>query len=195
MNDMRLFKAAMALTLAALAGVVARHNLLTDTSDAIPTMHLRAGQETEPVAWERIGGPDPTLPPGTVVQVQLEALRQSGGNPRAMRLVYSFASPSNRRQTGSLETFTTIMRSPPYRPMLSFRHVRYGPVILRHQTAQQQVLLTTPEGRQVGFVFLLALQQDGPARDCWMTEGVIRLTPPGDGEREADEDADDKVRI
>ena len=43
--------------------------------------------------------------------------------------------------------------------------------------ATMRVVVTTPTGARVAYLFALSLQNDGQYKGCWMTDGVTREPP------------------
>lgn len=119
-------------------------------------------------------GPDPSLTAREVVQIQLEAFAANGANDKGIEIAFRFASPINRLQTGPLERFAGMLRSPAYRIMLDYDTVHYFPLLVEGDLAVQRVILTR-DGRSEVFDFVLRRQRIGPYENCWMTESVLRL--------------------
>ena len=46
-------------------------------------------------------------------------------------------------------------------------------------TAEQTVTLIAADGDVATYLFRLSKQRDGEFKDCWMTDGVIRVEPKG----------------
>lgn len=120
--------------------------------------------------------PNPSFSPDDVVRIQLQALRENNAaqGDSGIALVFDFASPSNKKSTGPLERFVTVVRAPAYQPMLNHRRAERGPVLFNGNEARQRVTLTAADGETASYVFLLSKQPDGPYKDCWMTDGVVR---------------------
>lgn len=114
--------------------------------------------------------------PARVVEIVLEALQRSDATPedRHLDTVFSFASPANRRVTGPIERFARMIRQG-YPDMLSYIERRREPIEVRGDVALQAVWLTTPDGREVGYVFRLGRQQQGRYENMWMTDAVYPL--------------------
>lgn len=119
-------------------------------------------------------GPDPSLTARQVVQIQLEAFAENGANDEGIEIAFRFASPTNRLQTGPLERFAGMLRSPAYRIMLQYESVHYFPLLVEEDLAVQRVILSVDGDAQV-FDFVLRRQRSGPYADCWMTESVLRM--------------------
>ncbi|NJL94636.1 MAG: DUF4864 domain-containing protein [Anaerolineae bacterium] len=120
-------------------------------------------------------GPD--LSPQEVVRIQIEAMRRNHelGNNRGLAIVYDFASPDNKAHTGPLERFVQMVMNPLYHPLLECQQVQFGLLQVGGTQAQQQVLIVTPEGQLLGYLFILSRQPNPPCKDWWMTDSVIRL--------------------
>jgi hypothetical protein len=124
--------------------------------------------------------PDPTLSPREVVAIQLDAFGSSEGDIDKIAVAFRFASPSNRAVTGPEERFAAMVKSRPYRIMLSYDRVEYAPVVIAGEVALQRVALFS-EGEVAIFDFVLRRQSDDPYAGCWMTEGVTRFQPRRNG--------------
>ncbi len=119
--------------------------------------------------------PSPDLTPAEVVRIQLEALARNHTpyEHAGIEIAFRFASPANKRNTGPLDRFIRMVHNPPYRPMLNHREAEYGKIEVRGREAVQPVILTTREGKRVGYVFFLSKQKGGPYDSCWMTDSVM----------------------
>lgn len=116
--------------------------------------------------------PDPTLTPGDVVRIQLEALRHNDEQDRGIAVAFRFASPANRANTGPLSRFISMIRKGPYALMLDFREATYGPVETVANRARQRVTLTGVR-ETMAYWFYLSRQSEPPYVDCWMTDSVF----------------------
>ena len=115
--------------------------------------------------------PAPSLSPGDVVKIQLEALRHNDSGNRGIEVAFRFASPTNRVNTGPLSRFIGMIRTGHYALMLAFREVSYGPVETRGLQARQRVTLADAT-RSIHYWFYLSRQSEAPYVDCWMTDAV-----------------------
>jgi len=134
---------------------------------------LNTGHSQENVRVDLTLAPHPTLAPDDVVRIQLEALQHNGRRNRGIELTFRFASPANRSNTGPIERFQAIIKSPLYRPMLNSLSVEYEPVEIRGEVARQRVSLIGKSGKKFIYVFYLSKQFDEPYSNCWMTDAVI----------------------
>lgn len=115
--------------------------------------------------------PSPEFSPARVVAVQLAALRRNDAEDRGIAVAFRFASPANKRSTGPLPRFASMIRNGPYRLMLEYRRAIFDPVSVEDGRARQRVVLLGTR-QTMSYVFYLSRQTDGPCRDCWMTDAV-----------------------
>jgi hypothetical protein len=121
--------------------------------------------------------PNPSLSPQQVVEFQLDALRHND-EPTAdagIQRSFRFASPSNRLVTGPLSRFSDIVHSAPYSALLGAQSSDVRGVILQGSEAKVYVTVTSANGSQLNFLFMLSRQGQGDYRDCWMTDSVMKL--------------------
>lgn len=114
--------------------------------------------------------PSPALDPADVVRAQLEALKAD--SDAGIAVVFRFASPTNRSQTGPLERFTQMLRAG-YPELLGHRAAKLSPTVIEGDQAFQGVELTARDGSSHRYVFLLSRQSAVPFQDCWMTDSVL----------------------
>jgi len=123
--------------------------------------------------------PSAEFSPHEVIRIQLDAL-QHNDDPTpdsGIAKVFEFASPGNRAQTGPLPKFTAMVKGPAYLPMLEHKSAVYGPLQSDDHNAQQLVKITASDGTEAIYLFILSKQTDGTYKDCWMTDGVVRVKP------------------
>ena len=155
-------------------------------AEPAPTAHamtLPQNGQAHPVASDSLPQPSPRYTPAEVVRLQVEALADNDepSEDAGIRTAFNFASPANKAATGPIERFIPLVKNPLYRPMLNHAEAVYGEVEQSGDEAQQPVVLTTPEGERVGYVFSLSKQQGGSHDGCWMTDGVVRVEVGGAG--------------
>jgi hypothetical protein len=161
------------------------------TAEATATPAPSATPTAEPdVALDDLPGkPDPSLDPNDVVRIQLEAF-QNNDIPEpdsGIRRAFEFASPENREFTGPVDEFIELLHDPRYRDLLNFQRAEYGPVDSFEDTAVQPVMVVSEDGDPVVYMFALSRQTEPPYEDCWMTDGVMRMTPLTEQEQEEEE--------
>jgi hypothetical protein len=121
--------------------------------------------------------PNPKLKPEEVVAIQLQALQRNDTPTKdnGIAIAFRFASPANQSITGPLSNFILLVKNPLYQPMLNHRSVARGQMKIDGDKAEQRVTLTSATGERAVYIFTLSKQQDGPFKDCWMTDGVERV--------------------
>ena len=119
--------------------------------------------------------PDPEYGPGQVVAIQLEALADNDEpvENAGIKTAYNFASPANRRATGPLDRFITMVERRRYASMINHVDAQTEPLERTDGQAQQQVTLTGPDGRTVTYRFGLSICHEEPLEGCWLTDSVL----------------------
>lgn len=127
--------------------------------------------------------PDPGLSPAQVVAAQLEAL-QSIDQPTpdaGMALVFAFASPGNRAQTGPLPRFSRMVRQG-YGGLVNNRGATIEDVVVEDDTAFVATKVIARSGEVLTYVFILGRGPHEGCEGCWMTDGVTERTSATGGE-------------
>jgi hypothetical protein len=119
--------------------------------------------------------PKPDFSPEEVVAIQLTAFQENDEKDRGIETVFSFASPENKKYTGPLDFFKSMVKNPTYEPLLNMRKYDARKIHVEGNSAQQIVVVTDKDGKKAAFLFTLSKQTDGPYKNCWMTSSVIRL--------------------
>ena len=114
--------------------------------------------------------PNPALDPAQVVRIQLNALRQ--GDDEGLAVVYRFASPGNRKQTGPLARFSAMLRNS-YPQLIGHESVELAPTLIDGARAIQAVEVLGQDEQTHRYVFLLRRQKQVPFENCWMTDSVV----------------------
>jgi hypothetical protein len=119
--------------------------------------------------------PVPELEPQEVVRIQMAALGANDSEDTGIALAFRFASPQNRRYTGDVDKFASIVRGKGYAPMLENIDFTVGPVERRGQLAVVAVRADRMNDHPAGFLFILSRQDGGRYDGCWMTDSVLRI--------------------
>jgi hypothetical protein len=128
--------------------------------------------------------PRPELTPQQVVEYQLLVLQRNdqplpdAGIEKAFR----FASTANKKSTGPISHFISMVHSAGYAPLLNAKES----TVIRAQVEDDQAKILTrvvsAGGSEMFYLFLLSRQPEGENTNCWMTDGVIGLEPEGEGQ-------------
>lgn len=118
--------------------------------------------------------PSPELQPSDVVRIVIDALARNDEphDNAGIETTFYFASPANRTNTGPLDRFTRMVRSPPYGIMIDHVKSEFSEVVFTGNKAYQIVHLTAADGRASVFAFRLGKQQGGEFEGMWMTDAV-----------------------
>jgi len=129
--------------------------------------------------------PDPGLDPASVVRLQLKALAHNDrpATDAGVAVVFDFASPANRAQTGSLDHFSAIVHGK-YAPLLNHRSAQMKPIVVQGNRAVQVVDVIGRNGLTVRYAFLLSRQSQPPYAGCWMTDTVLAQPQSRDEQQE-----------
>lgn len=138
---------------------------VTDRSDKAPN------------TLESLSGyyPVPELEPQEVVRIQMAAFGANDSEDKGIALAFRFASPQNKRYTGDVKNFASIVRGKGYAPMLDSDDFSIGPVDRRGQLAVVAVRTDRTDDRSAGYLFILSRQDGGRYDGCWMTDSVLRI--------------------
>jgi hypothetical protein len=130
--------------------------------------------------------PESGLSPERVVEYQVTAL-QHNDDPypdAGIERTFRFASPSNKKFTGPLEHFVSIVRSPAYLPMINSLASSVTGSQIAGDHAKVEIRITPAKGHALTYLFVLSRQHDGDFANCWMTDSVV---PVQEGESVSDE--------
>ena len=116
--------------------------------------------------------PEPKLKPNDVVRLQLLAMQQNDDSDFGIEVTFRFASPANKKQTGPLKRFISLVRNPSYRPLLNHINATFLELNIEEDFAVQDVIITTSNGERIGYRFRLSIQKGPLYPGCWMTDSV-----------------------
>ncbi|MBX0297268.1 DUF4864 domain-containing protein [Haloarcula nitratireducens] len=119
--------------------------------------------------------PNCKRPPGLVVHIQINALRNNDpATDEGINTTWQFAAPSNRETVGSYANFVEIVTDQ-YRPLLRASTVTYETLEQRGGRASQRVVVSdgTETTAYVWYLELQTVQTTEPYGGCWMTTGVV----------------------
>ena len=116
--------------------------------------------------------------PQDVVEIVITALRDNDETDEGIETVFRFASPDNKRNTGPLERFTSMIKRG-FPDMLNHIASETDALEIRDGKALLPVWLTTANGQEVGYLFQLGKQTEGEYSGMWMTDAVYPLASRG----------------
>ncbi len=126
--------------------------------------------------------PAPGISARQVVEIQLQALQQNNSPTRDSGILQTwiFAHPRNKRQTGPLERFRQMIKSPNYRTMLDHRHHSVETVVESATRALYSVVIVTASGQKRAFQWEVQKVTQGAQAGAWMTTSVSPPLRPED---------------
>jgi len=118
--------------------------------------------------------PGADLQPQDVVRIVITALANNDRpfTDAGIATTFAFASPANKVNTGPLQKFTQMIRTPVYGIMIDHVEHVFSEVVLMDNRAYQMVKISGRNGAEVIFTFRLSQQQGGEFDGMWMTDAV-----------------------
>ena len=124
--------------------------------------------------------PNPSISSKDVISIQLKALQINNipYQDAGIEQTWEFAHPNNRKFTGPLNNFITMIKNPSYSMMIDHLEHNIIPVEEQETSAYYFVELTDDNGKKYGFEWTVEkVSENGEFKDCWMTVGVSRPMP------------------
>ena len=122
--------------------------------------------------------PAPDIAPKRVVEIQLTALQNNDEpTPNAgIEQAWLFAHPMNKRVTGPLDRFISMIKAPPYQMLVGHESHSVQRIAVTDDTAMFTVKVTPASGDPVSYQWKLKKTGSG----SWMTISVSPPVDPGD---------------
>jgi hypothetical protein len=114
------------------------------------------------------------LLPQDVVRIVINALANNDRpfTDAGIATTFAFASPANKVNTGPLQKFAQMIRTPAYGIMIDHVDHEFSEVVLMGNQAYEMVKINDSSGTEVIFAFRLSQQQGGEFDEMWMTDAV-----------------------
>jgi len=121
--------------------------------------------------------PHPSLGPKDVVKIIMNSLKNNDqpSENRGVTITYSFASPANKRNTGPLKRFNSMIRGQTYSPMINHKSAIYEKYNVMNNRASIDVILVSSGGKTYGYRFGLSQQNGNEFKGSWMTDTVVPI--------------------
>ena len=121
--------------------------------------------------------PEPKLTPEQVVQYQVSSLQRNDDphTDAGIERTYRFASPANKSQTGPLNHFVSVVKSPAYLPMVNNLASSIIGSKIEGDHAKVAIKVTPEKGAQLIYLFVLTREHAGELSNCWMTDSVLPI--------------------
>ncbi len=119
-------------------------------------------------------GPGPALAPEEVVAIQLDALKHNDepAPNTGIAQAFALAHPDNKRVTGPLPRFESMIRSPAYRPLLGHLAHHIERLAGNDLIVRFKVVVETPQGDAVKYLWEVSRVREGPDAGAWLTTNV-----------------------
>lgn len=108
-----------------------------------------------------------------VVEIQLASLQSNSHDNRGIFQCWLFAHPDNKKYTGPLSRFISMIKSKPYDILLNSKFFKTKLIYENKSDAQVEVFLDSKEKNRYKILWTLTKSNiNQECNDCWMTIGV-----------------------
>ena len=119
--------------------------------------------------------PNISLKPFDVIAIQLNALQRNNipFKDAGIEQVWKFAHPNNKKITGPLEKFKTLIYSKSYRMLIEHENSEIS--ILSEDTNRSvyKVYILSSDKKKYSYIWeVQKVQTEGDLKNCWMTNNV-----------------------
>ena len=137
---------------------------------------------TSSISYAELVKPNNGIEPFLVVQIQLRSLKQND-NPKkdnGIEQTWEFAHPSNRKNTGPLDRFKTMIKGKSYGMLLN--HLDHKVVEIKSTDLKVFFEVTVLDKDKTYYKFKWTVEKynaEGPLKGCWLTTMVSAPMPLG----------------
>ena len=119
--------------------------------------------------------PNSKINPSEVVKIQLSGLQKNDSNFKdsGIEQTWNFAHPNNKKATGPLDNFKTMIKSNNYQMMIN--HISHTITEIRGGDNWVQFEVIILDKNKIYHKFNWQVEkykEDGPLKDCWLTTMV-----------------------
>ena len=108
-----------------------------------------------------------------VIKIQLEALKNNDDNDTGIKQTWLFAHPENKKYTGPLGRFVSMIRSNPYDVLLGSLFFETKLISKNQTEAKVEVFLDGKNKNRYQILWILSKSNiSEECTNCWMTIGV-----------------------
>ena len=126
--------------------------------------------------------PNSNIEPYQVVEIQLKSLQKNNSPTidNGIEQTWEFAHPSNRKSTGPLDRFKTMLKGKSYKILLDHLDHEIVQENLNNSVALFEVSVLGKDKSYYKFKWQVEKYKiDGPFKDCWLTTMVSAPIPLG----------------
>jgi len=119
--------------------------------------------------------PNNEIEPYQVVEIQLKGLMRNNDpfEDAGIEQTWQFAHPNNKKYTGPIEKFKTMLKGASYSMLLNHSDHQVVEVYLSEEVATYEVIVLDVEKKYYKFKWQVEkYNKEGPLKDCWLTTAV-----------------------
>ena len=119
--------------------------------------------------------PNNGIEPIQVVKIQLRGLKNNDSpyKDKGIEQTWEFAHPSNKKYTGPLEKFKSMLKGDAYSMLLNHQEHKVKEVYLSDDVAVFEVIILNNDKEYFKFKWQVEkFKKDGPLQGCWLTTAV-----------------------
>ena len=119
--------------------------------------------------------PNNGIEPIQVVKIQLRGLKNNDSpyKDKGIEQTWEFAHPSNKKFTGPLEKFKSMLKGDGYSMLLNHQEHKIKENYISNDVAVFEVIILNNEKEYFKFKWQVEkYKKDGPLKDCWLTTAV-----------------------
>ena len=120
--------------------------------------------------------PKKNISPKEVVKIQLNALMKNDSpyKDRGILQTWEFAHPNNRRYTGPIERFKTMLKGNSYAMLLNHQQNEVIEIFKNDNVATYEVTILGSDKNYFKFKWQVEkYNKEGPLKNCWLTTAVL----------------------
>ncbi len=126
--------------------------------------------------------PSSNIEPYQVVEIQLKSLQKNNSPTidNGIEQTWEFAHPSNRKSTGPLDKFKSMLKCKSYKILLDHLDHEIIQINLANSVVLFEVRVLGEDKSYYKFKWQVAkYKKEGPLKDCWLTTMVSAPMPLG----------------
>ena len=126
--------------------------------------------------------PNNNIEPSLVIKIQLKGLMKNDQpfKDSGIKQTWEFAHPNNKKNTGPLDKFISMIHSDSYKMLLNHLNHEVKEVKLTNSAAYYEVTILDDNKAYYKFNWQVERYlKEGPLKDCWLTTAVSTPMPLG----------------
>ncbi len=126
--------------------------------------------------------PNITIQPDQVVKIQLNGLMKNDepNLNNGIKQTWEFAHPSNKKYTGPLPKFISLLKSDSYKMLINHLESEIYQIFKSNNQYGFEVTILGNDKKYYKFQWVVEKYYDqGPLKDCWLTTSVSSPVPLG----------------